>query len=129
MITLREAQSFCDPKYRELDMLFYFNHLEVDRRVARYIRKRFSAKRLLSVLTDWQTGLNWNAVYLESHDQPRIVSHYGNDGRYWEQSAKMLAMLELTLRGTPYVYQGQEIGMTNAGFRDLLKWTMWKAAT
>ena len=58
-------------------------------------------------------------MYLENHDQPRIVSHYGDDGKYWARSAKLLATLLFTLRGTPFVYQGQEIGMTNAGFRSL----------
>ena len=120
MVTVEEAKRFCDPKAHELDMLFYFDHLEVDRRVARYIPKRFRADALLAVLTRWQTELDWNAVYLESHDQPRIVSHYGCDKpAYREQSATMLATLELTLRGTPYLYQGQEIGMTNAHFKSL----------
>lgn len=115
-VDVEEAKRLCDPKTRELDMLIYFNHLEVDRRVARYMPKPFSAKRLLDVYTQWQTQLEWNALYLESHDQPRIVSHYGDDGKYWLQSAKMLATLLLTLRGTPYIYEGQELGMTNAGF-------------
>lgn len=118
-VDVEEARRFCDPANRELDMLLYFNHLQVDRRVERYIPKPFSAKRLLKVLGEWQTGLDWNAVYLESHDQPRIVSHYGDDTRYWARSAKMLATLELTLRGTPFIYQGQEIGMTNGDFRSL----------
>jgi oligo-1,6-glucosidase len=68
------------------------------------------------VLTKWQQGLEWNAVYLENHDQSRIVSHYGDDGQYWGRSAKLLAVLEFTLRGTPFIYQGQEIGMTNFDF-------------
>ncbi|MFH1513342.1 MAG: alpha-glucosidase, partial [Bacillota bacterium] len=118
-VNAEEARLFCEPDRRELDMLLYFNHLEVDRRVARYIPKPFSAKRLLAVLSEWQTGLSWNAVYLESHDQPRIVSHYGDDGKHWTRSAKMLATLEFTLRGTPFLYQGQEIGMTNADFQSL----------
>ena len=113
---VKEAASFCEPEAKELDMLLSFEHLQIDRRVERYIPKPFSAKRLLQVLTDWQTKLTWNAVYLESHDQPRIVSHYGDDGKFPEQSAKMLATLLFTLRGTPFVYQGQELGMTNAGF-------------
>jgi oligo-1,6-glucosidase len=71
------------------------------------------------VLTKWQQGLNWNALYLENHDQPRIVSHYGDDGEYWERSAKMLATMEFTLRGTPFVFEGQEIGMTNFDFTSL----------
>ncbi|MDR1948490.1 MAG: alpha-glucosidase [Spirochaetaceae bacterium] len=118
MVGLAEAKSLCDAERKELDMLFYFEHLEVDRRIAKYIPKRFKASKLLAVLTKWQQGLEWNAVYLENHDQPRIVSHYGDDGTYWAESAKLLATLELTLRGTPFIYQGQEIGMTNFDFTD-----------
>ncbi len=119
MVDVAEARDLCEPERGELDMLFYFDHLEVDRRVARYIPKPFKAKNLLRVLTKWQQGLSWNALYLENHDQPRIVSHYGDDRRYRERSAKLLATLLFTLRGTPYVYQGQEIGMTNFDLRRL----------
>ncbi len=119
MVDVAEARDLCEPQRGELDMLFYFDHLEVDRRVARYIPKAFKAKNLLAVLAKWQQGLSWNAVYLENHDQPRIVSHYGDDGHYRERSAKLLATLLLTLRGTPYIYQGQEIGMTNFDFTSL----------
>ena len=119
MVDLADAKLLCDPERGELDMLFYFDHLEVDRRIARYIPKKFRAKRLLDVLTKWQQGLDWNAVYLESHDQPRIVSHYGDDGSYWERSAMLLAVMQFTLRGTPFIYQGQEIGMTNFDFTGL----------
>ena len=119
MVDLDEAKQLCEPERGELDMVFYFDHLEVDRHIARYIPKKFSAKKLLEVLTKWQQGLSWNAIYLENHDQPRIVSHYGNDGKYWERSAKMLATMQLTLRGTPFIYQGQEIGMTNFDFTRL----------
>ena len=106
MVTVEEAKEFSDPQNKELNMTIYFNHLEVDRRVARYIPKPFSAKRLLAVFAEWQSALSWNALYLESHDQPRIVSHYGDDRKYWARSAKMLATLEFTLRGTPFIYQG-----------------------
>jgi oligo-1,6-glucosidase len=119
MVDVPEARLLCEPERRELDMVFYFEHLEVDRRVARYVPKRFKAKNLLRVYTKWQQGLSWNALYLENHDQPRIVSHYGDDGVYRERSAKLLATLQFTLRGTPYVYQGQEIGMTNFDFTSL----------
>ncbi len=119
MVDLDEAKLLCDPERRELDMVFYFDHLEVDRRIARYIPKKFKAKNLLAVMTKWQQGLDWNALYLENHDQPRIVSHYGQEGMYWERSAKLLATMEFTLRGTPFVYQGQEIGMTNFDFTSL----------
>lgn len=120
MVDLPEAKLLCDANRRELDMLFYFDHLEVDRCVAKYISKAFRAKKFLEIITKWQQGLEWNAIYLENHDQPRIVSHYGDGmGKYHARSAKMLSVLEFTLKGTPYVYQGQEIGMTNFDFTDL----------
>ena len=118
-VGLSDAKLLSDARRKELDMLFYFDHLEVDRWVSRYIPKKFKAKKLLDVLTRWQQGLDWNAVYLESHDQPRIVSHYGDEGEHWERSAKLLATMQLTLRGTPFIYQGQEIGMTNFDFKGL----------
>jgi len=127
MVNLDEAKLLCDKSRGELDMLFYFEHLEVDRRVAHFIPKKFRASKLLKVLSKWQRGLEWNAVYLENHDQARVVSHFGDgtcssDGsppEYWQRSAKMLALMELTLRGTPFIYQGQEIGMTNFDFKSL----------
>ena len=128
MVDLDEAKLLCDESRGELNMLFYFDHLEVDRRVAQFIPKKFRARKLLDVMTKWQRGLDWNAVYLENHDQARIVSHFGaaekdrdskGIGRFWQQSAKMLALFELTLRGTPFIYQGQEIGMTNFDFKSM----------
>ena len=119
MVTLEEARDLSQPNRGELDLIFYFDHLEVDRLVSRYGPKPFKASELLRRFTSWQQGLDWNAVYFENHDQPRIVSHYGDDEHYWAMSAKLLAVLLLTLRGTPFIYQGQEIGMTNAGFASL----------
>jgi oligo-1,6-glucosidase len=125
MVDLPDAKLLCDKSRRELDMLFYFEHLEIDRRIARFIPRKFKASKLLEVLTKWQQGLEWNAVYLENHDQPRIVSHFGagddggRDGGFWAPSAKMLALLELTLRGTVFIFQGQEIGMTNFDYKSL----------
>jgi len=116
MVSLDEAKDLSDVDRQELDLVFYFDHLEVDRLVSRYGPRPFRATELLNRLTKWQQGLQWNAVYLENHDQPRIVSHYGDDKRYWSRSAKLLATLLLTLRGTPFLYQGQEIGMTNGDF-------------
>jgi len=106
-------------------MAFYFDHLEVDRRFARFVPKKFRAGELLRRLAKWQQGLDWNALYLENHDQVRIVSHYGDDrgagekNSPWERSAKLLATLLFTLRGTPFIYQGQEIGMTNFDFSSI----------
>jgi oligo-1,6-glucosidase len=119
MVDLRDARLLCDAERKELDMLFYFDHLEVDRRIAKYIPKKFKANKLLNIITKWQQGLEWNANYFENHDQPRIVSHYGDDSKFWERSAKLLAVMLLTLRGTPYIYQGQEIGMTNFDFTSI----------
>jgi oligo-1,6-glucosidase len=128
MVDLPDAKLLSCEDRKELNMLFYFEHLEIDRRIARFIPKKFYAYKLLEVLTKWQQGLEWNALYLENHDQSRIVSHFGaaknisRDGtpaKYWERSAKMLALMELTLRGTPFIFQGQEIGMTNFDFQSL----------
>ena len=119
LVDLDDAKLLCGADRKELDMLLYFEHLEVDRRVARFIPKKFKAVKLLEVLAKWQRGLDWNAVYLESHDQPRIVSHYGDAGIFRERSAKLLAVMQFTLRGTPFIYQGQEIGMTNFDFTEM----------
>ena len=126
-VDLDEAKLLCDESRRELDMLFYFDHLEVDRRVAKFIPKKLRARKLFDVIAKWQRGLDWNALYLENHDQTRTVSHFGAAekerasgaaaGEYWRKSAKTLALFELTLRGTPFIYQGQEIGMTNFDFK------------
>ena len=127
-VDIEDAKLLCDEKRKELNMLFFFDHLEVDRRVARYIPKKFRAGKLLDVISKWQKGLDWNAVYLENHDQPRIVSHYGaaekdralgKPGALWNRSAKMLALFEMTLRGTLFIFQGQEIGMTNFDLKNL----------
>ena len=128
MVDLEDAKLLCDESRKELNMLFYFEHLEIDRRIARFIPKKFRASRLLEVLTKWQQGLEWNAVYLENHDQSRIVSHFGAakkpllngaPAKYWERSAKMLALMGLTMRGTIFIFQGQEIGMTNFDYKSL----------
>jgi len=113
MVSLKDARLLTGSEREELDMLFYFDHLQVDRLMEKYIPTKFSAAKLLKVLAKWQQGLEWNAVYLENHDQPRIISHYGNDGEYRERSAKLFATMLLTLKGTVFIYQGQEIGMTN----------------
>jgi oligo-1,6-glucosidase len=122
LVTLDEAKLLSNAERQELDMVFYFDHLEVDRHFARFVPKKFRAGELLRRLAKWQRGLDWNALYLENHDQVRIVSHYGDDrgagekNSPWERSAKLLATLLFTLRGTPFIYQGQETGMTNFDF-------------
>lgn len=118
-VSPKDAHLFCAPERKELNMLFSFEHMETDQFLVKWFKRKFSAKRLAMVLAKWQTEVAWNANYLENHDQPRSVSRFGNDQLYWEESAKLLALLLFTLRGTPFVYQGQEIGMTNFDFSSM----------
>lgn len=118
-ITPKIAHDFVDPERRELDQVFPFEHMETDQFFVKWFRRPFRPKPFFEALAKWQQELSWNAVYLENHDQPRSVTRFGDDGVYWEKSAKSLATLLLTLRGTPYIYQGQEIGMTNFDFTSI----------
>ena len=83
----------------------------------------FDFQKLKKILFDWQVNMGkhhaWNAVFWCNHDQPRVVSRFGNVEKYWKESAKMLGTVIHCLRGTPYIYQGEELGMTNAGFTDI----------
>jgi len=114
-----QARDLCLPERRELDMVFTFSQMETDQLFVKWFKRRFHAGRLARNLARWQADLPWNANYLENHDQPRSVSRFGDDGRYWAESAKLLATLLFSLRGTPFVYQGQEIGMTNFDFTSM----------
>jgi len=114
-VTTEDAKLLCGSDRRELDMVFFFEHMETDA-FAKWIRRKFNPARFARVISRWQNSLEWNANYLENHDQPRSVSRFGDDRRYHAESAKMLGTLLLTLRGTPFIYQGQEIGMTNFDF-------------
>ncbi|MFB6207216.1 MAG: alpha-glucosidase [Haloglomus sp.] len=106
-----------------LDMVFHFDHVSIDHHEEEgwWQIRDWDLTELKEIVTRWQTGLGdgWNAVYLGNHDQPRIVSRFGDDDEYRYESATMLATLLLTLRGTPFVYQGEEIGMTNYPFESL----------
>jgi len=88
----------------------------------------------MNTLIRWQQEVDWNTLYLENHDQPRSTTRFGSK-EYSRESAKMLALLLLTLRGTPFIYQGQEIGMTNgefnsiADFRDVEAHTVWEISS
>lgn len=105
---------------QELQMVFQFEHMDVDSGPGgKWDVTPWSLKGLRDILHKWQVGLaerGWNSLYLNNHDQPRMVSRFGNDGEYRVLSAKMLATLLHTLKGTPYIYQGEEIGMTNVKF-------------
>lgn len=115
-VTPQIGKELCDESRHELNMIFSFEHMETDQYFVKWFKRKFQAKRLGETIAKWQQALQWNANYLENHDQPRSVSRFGNDGDYWALSAKMLCTMLLTLRGTPYIFQGQEIGMTNFDF-------------
>jgi oligo-1,6-glucosidase len=115
-VTPQTGRDLCDADRRELDMIFSFEHMETDQWRVKWFKRRFHAGRFGQVIAKWQRELDWNANYLENHDQPRSVSRFGDDNNFWMESAKMLCVLLMTLRGTPFVYQGQEIGMTNFDF-------------
>ena len=98
-----------------LDEMIAFSHMEADCFMVDKIRLPFNLRKMKRAFTEWQTKLEgkaWNALYIENHDHPRIISRYGSE-RYHDESGKMLAAMYILQRGTPFIYQGQEIGMTN----------------
>lgn len=108
----------------ELSMVFIFHHLKVDfMGNEKWVLVPTDFQKLKDILFSWQIGMAknhaWNAVFWCNHDQPRPVSRFGDEGKYWKKSAKMLATIIHGLRGTPYIYQGEEIGMTNTDFTDI----------
>ena len=105
-----------------LSTIFHFDHVLLDNGGPIWETKDWGLHDLRGVFTRWQDGLSadgWNSIYLSNHDQPRLVSRFGNDDRYRRESATLLATLIFTLRGTPYIFQGAEIGMTNYPFESL----------
>lgn len=118
--TAREARLFVEPDRHELDMVFQFEHMHVDYgEFGRYSDVTFKMSDLRNSMTSWQNDLSWNSNYLGNHDQPRIVSRFGNDSKYRKESAKMLAMVSLLQKGTPFIFQGEEIGMTNLHIKNI----------
>lgn len=124
--TLEHCQQYSALDGKELSMVFNFHHLKVDYLNGdKWTNADFNFIELKSIFNHWQTGLNgkgWGAIFWCNHDQPRIVSRFGCDGIYREKSAKMLATSLHLLQGTPYIYQGEEIGMTNPGFDSIEKY-------
>lgn len=112
-----QARKITDENENELNMMFTFEHVNVEGdENGKWSDQRFDLVKLKEILAKWQEGLagaGWNSLYWENHDQPRVVSRFGDDGVFWEESAKMLATCLHMMRGTPYIYQGEEIGMTN----------------
>lgn len=109
-VTVEEALPFFD---EELDMLFHFEHMFVDKHIIPIIPRAYSPRNLKRILQRWQRSLPWSANYLENHDQLRSIERFGDAQHYYRESATMLAALTILPRGTPFIYQGQEIGMLN----------------
>lgn len=135
--SLDECIAYSNPDREELSMTFQFHHLKVDYpNGEKWSRASFDFLELKRILSDWQVGMyeggGWNALFWCNHDQPRIVSRFGNDSTYREISAKMLATTLHMMQGTPYIYQGEEIGMTNPNFasiddyQDVETWNAFK---
>lgn len=106
---------------QELDLMFHFQHMEADCIMMDFIHVPFSLRRMKKAFTRWQNmlkGKAWNTLYIENHDHPRIISRYGSEA-YRTESGKMLAAMYMLQQGTPFIYQGQEIGMTNISLPDL----------
>lgn len=132
MVTVGEMSSttidncirYSNPEEKELSMCFSFHHLKVDYKNGnKWELQSCDFMALKNLLNKWQTGMEkgngWNALFWCNHDQPRVLSRFGDDKNYPTESAEMLATMIHLMRGTPYVYQGEEIGMTNAYFEDI----------
>lgn len=119
--SLENCVRYSNPEEKELSMCFNFHHLKVDYKDGKkWELMPADLNELKNLFKTWQEGMQkangWNALFWCNHDQPRIVSRLGNETKYWKESAKMLATLVHFMQGTPYIYQGEELGMTNAHF-------------
>lgn len=132
MVTVGEMSStslencirYSNPEEKELSMCFQFHHLKIDyKNGQKWELMPPDLAAMKELFCNWQEGMQegngWNALFWCNHDQPRIVSRMGDEGRYWKESAKMLAGVIHLMQGTPYIYQGEEIGMTNAHFNSI----------
>ena len=122
--TMENCFQYAGADTGELTMVFSFHHLKVDfMGNEKWVLVPADFQKLKDIMFDWQVNMEehdaWNAVFWCNHDQPRVVSRFGDEGKYWKESAKMLGTIVHCLRGTPYVYQGEEIGMTNTDFTDI----------
>ncbi|KIL46712.1 oligo-1,6-glucosidase [Jeotgalibacillus alimentarius] len=119
-VNVEQAIEYTDASRDELQMVFQFEHMDLDSGPeGKWDLKPLDLRDLKESISRWQTGLHgtgWNSLYMNNHDQPRMVSRFGNDKEYRVTSAKMLATFLHMLQGTPYIYQGEEIGMTNIRF-------------
>jgi len=118
------AKLYSNPERKELSMVFQFEHIGLDQQAGKekWDLKPVEIAELKTVLAKWQTELGnegWNSLFWNNHDLPRMLSRWGNDQEYRVESAKMLAILLHMMKGTPYIYQGEEIGMTNTAITDI----------
>lgn len=122
-IDLHEGPLYVKEQRKELNMIFHFGHMFMDQGPGgKFDPIEIDFLKFKQVFVDWDRAMKgggWNSIFLDNHDFPRMVSRFGNDTVYWKESAKMLATLLMTMRGTPYIYQGDEIGMTNVAFESL----------
>ena len=122
--SLDNCLRYANPDEKELKMVFSFHHLKVDyKNGQKWALMEPDFNELRRLFVKWQEGMQdgnaWNAVFWCNHDQPRAVSRFGDDKKYWKESAKMLASLIHLMRGTPYIYEGEELGITNPGYTDI----------
>ncbi|PTY82981.1 alpha-glucosidase, partial [Heyndrickxia sporothermodurans] len=119
-VDVEMAKQYTGENRNELNMVFQFEHVDLDSGPkGKWDLKDLNFHDFKASFTKWQKGLEgvgWNSLYLNNHDQPRMVSRFGDDKEYWKESAKMLATFLHFLQGTPYIYQGEELGMTNVRF-------------
>lgn len=116
------ARDYVGEDRNELNMLFNFELMDLPNQSDKFYKKPYKLTDIKNIFMKWYNGLHnigWNSLFMNNHDQPRMVSRFGNDKEYRLESAKMLATLIHTFSGTPYIYQGEEIGMTNVGFENI----------
>ncbi|MBS4839999.1 MULTISPECIES: alpha-glucosidase [Clostridium] len=122
-VTVEQGNLYTGKDRDELNMVFQFEHMDIGNgEFGKWHKNSFKLTELKRIMTKWQKGLEnngWNSLYWNNHDQPRVVSRFGDDKKYWNKSAKMLATCLHMMQGTPYIYQGEEIGMTNVAFEKL----------
>ena len=121
-LTPDESLMLTDPKRNELSIAFQFDHMSVGRNGGRFYLCEFEPEKFMEHLFNWQYGLmdrGWNAICIENHDQPRALNRYADFDNYRYEAATMLGTVELCLQGTPFIFQGQEIGLINPTFNSL----------
>lgn len=121
MMTPEKALKYIGESHKELDLMFHFQHMEADCFIMDFFQTKFNLKKMKRAFSSWQEKINgkaWNTLYIENHDHPRIISRYGSE-KYRTESGKMLANMYMLQQGTPFIYQGQELGMVNTRLESL----------